>query len=257
MAGISCAGLTNASDFPVGKAIDATTKGCGFFKPLAECGKDFDIVKVDGDKFYNGVFGTDRCVESGRPKSLTTTFFQKLAPAGSKPDIAGIYKTQCTPQFFNGNPTGTHAISELNTTGAKRRFLIHVFSDAACSAALYTVGNENTGTVGNPVAGLVDTYALDVTFTKIVATARSAAGAAFLASQTCAGRTSASDFVIGTEIDASQQGCLFFEPLAVCSADFDIAKVNGSRLHNGVFGDNRCLAAGRPTVLNEWYFSKQ
>ena len=49
-----------------------------FFQPISAYGFDYGIVKVDGDKLYNGVRGEDQCVVAGRPKALNTYFFAKV-----------------------------------------------------------------------------------------------------------------------------------------------------------------------------------
>jgi hypothetical protein len=65
------------SDLAVGVEKDVSSTGCMFFKPIAQCGGDYDIVKVEGDRFWNGVRAGDQCVPSGRPRELNAWPFEK------------------------------------------------------------------------------------------------------------------------------------------------------------------------------------
>ncbi len=65
-------------DFVVDEEKEVSQSGCLFFQPISACGFDYDIVKVDGDKLYNGARSGDQCVIAGRPKSLNAYFFAKV-----------------------------------------------------------------------------------------------------------------------------------------------------------------------------------
>lgn len=61
----------------------------------------------------------------------------------------------------------------------------------------------------------------------------------------------------GVEQDVSQTGCLTFQPIADCPADYDIVNLTGDELRSGRRDADMCTPAGRPTALNDWRFSRR
>ena len=105
---------------------------------------------------------------------------------------------------------------------------------------------------GAEIPGVPGAYELDVAFRKLVATAYTAESAAMLGAAGCG----AGALGLGEEKDVSATGCLFFRPIAQCAMDYDIVKVEGDRLYNGVRGGDQCVPAGRPRALNTFSFDR-
>ncbi len=179
-----------------------------------------------------------------------------VAPVGdasvspSKPNLAGTWRTGCAPQQ-NGTQT-IYTVSEVSEKAGTPRFTFTAFGDAACTVKLFSLGNENRRTLGSPVPEAPGAFELDVSFTKLFAVAHSPEAAAQLRSASCG----TGDFVVDQEKDVTQTGCLFFEPISACPADYDIVKVEGDKLYNGARAGNQCVVAGRPKTLNAYFFAK-
>ncbi|MEZ4307488.1 MAG: hypothetical protein R3F14_05510 [Polyangiaceae bacterium] len=63
--------------YAVGTPVDFSDTGCFFFKPIAACEADYDIMKIDADRFYNGVRTADMCTPDGRPTQLNAFWFDR------------------------------------------------------------------------------------------------------------------------------------------------------------------------------------
>jgi hypothetical protein len=64
--------------YAVGEPVDFAATGCFFFKPMESCAADYDIMKIEGDKFYNGVRTADMCAPEGRPTALNQFWFDRV-----------------------------------------------------------------------------------------------------------------------------------------------------------------------------------
>ncbi len=170
--------------------------------------------------------------------------------APSTPSVTGTWRTGCSPQTNNGQTT--YSTSEISEKAGVPRFTYTVFADPACTTKFLSIGNENRRTVGKPVAGVAGAFELDVAFQKLFAVAHSPAAAAQLRSASCG----TGDFVVDQEKDVSQTGCLFFQPISACGFDYDIVKMDGDKLYNGVRSGDQCVVAGRPKALNTYFFAK-
>jgi len=55
-----------------GVPLDISTSGCSFFKPIASCDREYDLLKLEGDNLRLGVRPADRdmCKPAKRPKAL-------------------------------------------------------------------------------------------------------------------------------------------------------------------------------------------
>jgi hypothetical protein len=73
LAGAFNASKCGAGDWTVG-VEQAVPNACLFFQPLASCGADHDVVKVDGDKLFFGQrpADNDMCSPDKRPQALGT-----------------------------------------------------------------------------------------------------------------------------------------------------------------------------------------
>ena len=54
----------------IGATQDISNTGCFTFKPLSQCGADYDVARVDADHFSNGARDADLCTPAGRPTRL-------------------------------------------------------------------------------------------------------------------------------------------------------------------------------------------
>lgn len=64
--------------YAVGEPIDTGATGCLTFRPIDDCNADYDLIRIDGDQFYNGVRGGDMCVPEGRPTALNAFAFERV-----------------------------------------------------------------------------------------------------------------------------------------------------------------------------------
>jgi hypothetical protein len=167
------------------------------------------------------------------------------------PDIGGTWRTSCLAQ---SSQNGTfYAVYEDKNVAPQPRFTVTVYADSACTKPSYALGDEATQEVGAAISDIPGTYEYNIYYKRMFATAFDANGAALLQGAGC-GTT---PFTIGTEKDVTATGCLFFPALAKCAADYDIVKVDGDHLYNGLrSGANMCVPAGRPTALNSFFFTK-
>jgi hypothetical protein len=180
----------------------------------------------------------------------STTASPDAATPPSLPAISGTWRTGCSAQTNDGRTT--YSISELSEKAGVPRFTFTTYADAACTTKFFSIGNESRRTVGKPVAGVAGAFELDVAFQKLFAVAHSPAAAAQLRSASCG----TGDFAVDVEKDVTQSGCLFFQPISACGFDYDIVKVEGDKLYNGVRGEDQCVVAGRPKSLNAYFFAK-
>lgn len=65
-------------DVVVGEAVDISDTGCFAFKPLADCPADYDIMRIEDDRFYNGMRTENMCVPAGRPTQLNGFAFVRV-----------------------------------------------------------------------------------------------------------------------------------------------------------------------------------
>jgi hypothetical protein len=62
----------------LGEPMDTAQTGCFILKPIKTCPADYDITKIEDDKFYNGVRTADMCTPAGRPTALNTFWFDRV-----------------------------------------------------------------------------------------------------------------------------------------------------------------------------------
>lgn len=62
----------------VGTAFDISETGCFFFQPIEDCPGDYDIFRIEGDVYTNGVRETDMCTPAGRPSELNDFHFTRV-----------------------------------------------------------------------------------------------------------------------------------------------------------------------------------
>lgn len=67
-----------SGDVVVGEEIDITETGCFTFKPLADCPADYDIMRIEDDRFYNGMRTPNMCIPEGRPTQLNSFAFVRV-----------------------------------------------------------------------------------------------------------------------------------------------------------------------------------
>jgi hypothetical protein len=161
------------------------------------------------------------------------------------PDITGRWKSACTPMSATQGFVLDFDIAK-STWGVDYT----VFADSACSTKFITVrieGPYELGAASRSVAGAFDAK---FGFTKKTVTPHLAAAADFLASANGCGT---SGFTAGQAKDISAAGCagLGQQPIAACSADYDIAKLEGDVLTFGSrpADNNMCSPDKRPTSL--------
>lgn len=63
--------------YAVGETIDTSDTGCFLFKPMSECDADYDIMKIEGTRYWNGVRTPNMCVPEGRPTELNQFWFDR------------------------------------------------------------------------------------------------------------------------------------------------------------------------------------
>ena len=188
----------------------------------------------------------------GNISDLLTLAAVGLFGCGSgSPDISGTWRTDCLAQTGQG---GTfYSTYEDKDQGPQPRFTVTVYSDAKCTMPSYAIGDEATQEVGAAIASIPGAYEYNVLYKRVFATAFDASGAALLQGAHC-GTT---PYTLRVEKDVSATGCLYFPALSTCSADYDIVKVDGDHLYNGVrSGADMCTPAGRPTALNSFFFTR-
>jgi hypothetical protein len=61
----------------VGRSVDTSATGCLAFRTIETCNADYDLILVEGDRFYNGVRGGDMCEPEGRPSALNAFWFER------------------------------------------------------------------------------------------------------------------------------------------------------------------------------------
>jgi hypothetical protein len=64
--------------YAIGQTIDTSATGCLDFPPIDACNADYDLIRIDGDRFYNGVRGGDMCAPEGRPSALNAFWFERV-----------------------------------------------------------------------------------------------------------------------------------------------------------------------------------
>lgn len=74
MAGAGC----GTGAFTLGEPKVTSETGCFFLKPITTCKADYDITKIENDRFYNGVREADMCVPEGRPTKLNMFWFDRV-----------------------------------------------------------------------------------------------------------------------------------------------------------------------------------
>lgn len=168
--------------------------------------------------------------------------------APAKPSIAGTWRTDCQASTSNGQTS--YLTYEISDRTSPPRFTVTAFGDAACTAPLFATGNASVRTVGASVAA-PGAYELDIAFQKLFVTPLASGAIPILAGAGCG-----TDLAVGVEKDISATGCLFFKPIANCAGDYDIVKVSGDDLFNGVRGGDQCVPAGRPKELNAFSFHR-
>ncbi len=62
----------------IGATQDISNTGCFTFKPLSQCGADYDVARVDADHFSNGARDADMCTPAGRPTRLADFSFNRV-----------------------------------------------------------------------------------------------------------------------------------------------------------------------------------
>ncbi|MEO5730153.1 MAG: hypothetical protein ABI134_20110, partial [Byssovorax sp.] len=63
--------------YTLGEPVVTSKTGCLFLKPITACPADYDITKIEDDRFYNGVRTADMCTPAGRPTALNTFWFDR------------------------------------------------------------------------------------------------------------------------------------------------------------------------------------
>jgi hypothetical protein len=169
--------------------------------------------------------------------------------ANTKPDLAGTWRTECQAQTNNGQTS--YLTFEISDATGRPRFTVTSYGDAACTVPVFQLSNESSRTLGEPVPTAPGAFELDVKFERLFVKPLADGALGFLGSAGCG-----ESLTVGEERDVSATGCLFFKPIADCAYDYDIVKVEGDRLFNGVRGGDQCVPAGRPTSLNRWWFQK-
>jgi hypothetical protein len=61
----------------VGQQVETSDTGCFAFQPIDACNADYDLIRLDGDRFYNGVRGGNMCEPEGRPSALNAFWFER------------------------------------------------------------------------------------------------------------------------------------------------------------------------------------
>lgn len=166
------------------------------------------------------------------------------------PDLSGTWITDCTAQTSQGM-TFYNTLEISDATGVPR-FTATTYADPACKTRLFALANQSRRTVGAELPSLPGAFELTIDFEKLFAVAYEPMAALTLAMSGCGSGA----FTVGEEKDVSATGCLFFQPIAKCAQDYDIVKIDGDKLYNGVRAGNQCVPAGRPTALNTFYFRR-
>jgi len=165
-------------------------------------------------------------------------------PAAAAPDVAGRWKSACTPS------TAPQAFT-LDFTIADPAWSVDyaVYADAACAEKLLTVHIEGTYAIGAPSA-VAGAYDARFAFTRKVVTPHVDAATQLLASPEGCARDG---FVTGAPTDVSDAGCagLGQRPVAACPADYDIVRVADGGLTFGLrpADNDMCTPDKRPKAL--------
>jgi hypothetical protein len=181
--------------------------------------------------------------------TLTLCLGAACGQANLTPNTSGTWKTDCLSQTNNGQTTYSDFL--LSDATGVTRFTISFYADSSCASKLMSVGTESNPVLGEPVPTAPGAYAWTINYRKHFAVAFDPTGQGILASVGCPG-----NFPLGVEQDTSQVDC-FFKSIPSCGKDYDIVKVSGNELFNGVRGGDQCVASGQPTALNSFSFHRQ
>jgi hypothetical protein len=181
--------------------------------------------------------------------TLTLCLEAACGQADLKPNTSGTWKTDCLSQTNNGQTTYSYFL--LSDATGVTRFTISFYADASCASKLVSVGTESNPVIGDPVPTAPGAYAWTINYLKHFAVAFTPMGQGILAGVGCPG-----NFPLGVEQDTSQVDC-FFKSISSCGKDYDIVKVSGNELFNGVRAGDQCVASGQPTALNSFSFHRQ
>ena len=167
------------------------------------------------------------------------------AGVGTAPDLAGRWKSACTPmsasQWF---------VLDFDISRSTWAVDYTVFADSACATKFLTVRIEGPYELGAASSTVPGAFDAKFGFTKKAITPHLPAAADFLAS---AGGCGAAGFTAGEPKDIAATGCagLGQRPISACSADYDIARLDGDVL---TFGErpadnDMCSEGKRPKAL--------
>jgi hypothetical protein len=167
------------------------------------------------------------------------------AGVGTAPDLAGRWKSACTPmsasQWF---------VLDFDISRSTWAVDYAVFADSGCATKFLTVRIEGPYELGVASSTVPGAFDAKFGFTKKAITPHLPAAADFLAS---AGGCGAAGFTAGEAKDIGTTGCagLGQRPISACSADYDIARLDGDVL---TFGErpadnDMCSEGKRPKAL--------
>ncbi|MBL8679726.1 MAG: hypothetical protein JNK05_11200 [Myxococcales bacterium] len=180
-------------------------------------------------------------------------------PANGDPALAsvresfrGTWRTSCTAMPMQDGSTVWTQYEVINR-GERGSFKFSLFGNDTCSVRLADFLLESRQVIGAlvPAAG-AGARELDIFYERQSVTPHVPAFVMAFQSAGCGTGTHA----VGQQVETSATGCLAFQPIARCNADYDLIRIDGNRFYNGVRGGNMCVPAGRPTALNPFWFDR-
>jgi hypothetical protein len=188
-----------------------------------------------------------------RPSALFLLPFTLILAACGRagPDLSGTWTTDCLAQT-NGGMTSYNTF-EISDVGGTPRFTVTTYAESTCATKVFALANQSARTVGAEIPNVPGAYELTIDFKKLTAVAYLPMAGMTLSMSGCG----TGPYTVGEEKDVSATGCFFFRPIADCAQDYDIVKVEGDKLFNGVRAGNQCVASGRPTALNTFSFNRK
>ena len=162
----------------------------------------------------------------------------------------GTWRTGCAPMMMEDGSTAW-STSEIINGGERGSFKFSLYGDNGCTVPLADFLIESRPVVGAlvPEAG-PGARELDVYFERQSVTPHVQAFVDLFAGAGCG----TGPYAVGQLIDTSATGCLNFRSIDDCNADYDLIRIDGDRLYNGVRGGDQCVPEGRPTALNPFAF---
>jgi hypothetical protein len=225
---------------------------------VAGCGDDAGSTGTGGGGTGGEAATTGATTTGGEGGSGTTTGTGG-AGGGAEvaPDLTGQFASGCLSAPQQDGSTQYFSLTFENTaTDWAIDYVVH--GDDACASDFITVHIEGPYALTAPSSVVDGAWDGDFSFTKRTVTPGNDMAAGFLGSLQGCGD---GNFTTGMPTDIHTTGCLALGqyPLADCTQDYDIAKLEGDVLRFGLrpADNNMCTPDKRPTELSPVALTKQ